>query len=62
MEDELCCGSGTCIIDAEGCCWCGQRWDGARLCFPELGGDQAGRDHPVQNSGSKTVNDEADSE
>jgi hypothetical protein len=21
-EDPRCCGSGTCIIDTAGCCWC----------------------------------------
>ena len=26
-EDPRCCGSGTCIIDTEGRCWCGQQWD-----------------------------------
>ena len=31
MEDKRCCGSGTCIINAEGICWCGQRWDGERM-------------------------------
>jgi hypothetical protein len=30
-EDPRCCGSGTCIIDPEGRCWCGQQWDGERL-------------------------------
>jgi hypothetical protein len=30
-EDPRCCGSGTCIIDAEGVCWCGQRWDGQAM-------------------------------
>ncbi len=30
-EDTRCCGSGTCIIDAEGRCWCGQRWDGEKM-------------------------------
>jgi hypothetical protein len=35
MEDTRCCGSGTCIINAKGFCWCGQRWDGTRMCFPE---------------------------
>jgi hypothetical protein len=30
-NDERCCGSGTCIIDAEGCCWCGQQWDGEKM-------------------------------
>ena len=35
-EDPRCCGSGTCIIDAEGCCWCGQQWDGEKMCHPPL--------------------------
>ena len=36
MSDDLrCCGTGTCIINAEGFCWCGQRWDGEKMCFPE---------------------------
>ena len=32
-EDPRCCGSGTCIIDTEGHCWCGQQWDGEKMCF-----------------------------
>lgn len=35
-EDTRCCGSGTCIIDTEGRCWCGQRWDGERMCHEPL--------------------------
>ena len=31
-EDPRCCGSGTCIIDPEGRCWCGQQWDGRTMC------------------------------
>ena len=34
-EDLRCCGTGTCLINAEGICWCGQRWDGAKMCFPD---------------------------
>ena len=34
QDDERCCGTGTCIIDAEGCCWCGQQWDGEKMCRP----------------------------
>ena len=30
-SDTRCCGSGTCIINAEGECWCGQQWDGERM-------------------------------
>jgi hypothetical protein len=35
-EDQRCCGSGTCIIDAEGRCWCGQQWDGEKMAAPSL--------------------------
>lgn len=35
-EDPRCCGSGTCIIDTEGRCWCGQQWDGQKMCHPPL--------------------------
>jgi hypothetical protein len=40
MEDTRCCGSGTCIINAQGYCWCGQKWDGTRMCFPEKSENQ----------------------
>jgi hypothetical protein len=33
-EDPRCCGSGTCIIDGEGRCWCGQQWDGEKMRPP----------------------------
>jgi hypothetical protein len=33
-DDPRCCGSGTCIIDTDGRCWCGQRWDGHRMVGP----------------------------
>lgn len=39
-EDSRCCGSGTCLINAEGLCWCGQRWDGTQMCPPPA---EAGR-------------------
>ena len=32
--DPRCCGSGTCIISSEGECWCGQKWDGEKMCQP----------------------------
>lgn len=35
-DDPRCCGSGTCIIDKEGRCWCGQLWDGEKMCNPPL--------------------------
>ncbi len=34
-EDLRCCGTGTCLINEEGFCWCGQKWDGTKMCFPE---------------------------
>lgn len=34
-DDERCCGTGTCIIDPQGQCWCGQVWDGEKMCRPE---------------------------
>ena len=35
-EDPRCCGSGTCIVDTEGRCWCGQQWDGQKMCNAPL--------------------------
>ncbi len=37
-EDPRCCGSGTCIIDTEGHCWCGQQWNGERMAAPRSAG------------------------
>ena len=34
-DDPRCCGTGTCIINAQGACWCGQKWDGEKMCFQE---------------------------
>jgi hypothetical protein len=34
MTDTRCCGTGTCLIDAQGRCWCGQQWDGDQMCRP----------------------------
>lgn len=47
MEDTRCCGSGTCIINSKGFCWCGQRWDGTRMCFPEPA-DSSGKDEDAK--------------
>jgi hypothetical protein len=46
MEDSRCCGTGTCIINEEGLCWCGQRWNGERMCFPEPAFAQGDGDAP----------------
>jgi hypothetical protein len=34
MKDDRCCGGDNCIINPEGECWCGQRWDGEKMCLP----------------------------
>jgi len=34
-QDPRCCGTGTCIINEDGVCWCGQKWDGEKMCFPK---------------------------
>jgi hypothetical protein len=47
QDDERCCGTGTCIIDAAGHCWCGQQWNGERMCMPPMDAPQAGTDQPV---------------
>lgn len=41
LDDERCCGTGTCIINAEGYCWCGQKWDGEKMCFPDRQAQEA---------------------
>lgn len=35
-EAPRCCGTGTCLIDSAGRCWCGQQWNGERMCLPPL--------------------------
>lgn len=34
-KDQRCCGTGTCLINAGGLCWCGQKWIGDKLVGPE---------------------------
>ena len=34
--DKRCCGSGVCIINDFGECWCGQVWDGEKMAAPSL--------------------------
>ena len=36
QDDPRCCGTGTCIIDPEGICWCGQKWDGEKMARVKL--------------------------
>jgi len=40
-EDPRCCGTGTCIINAQGVCWCGQVWDGEKMCRPSASTNEA---------------------
>ena len=35
-SDPRCCGTGTCIINADGVCWCGQVWDGEKMSMSML--------------------------
>ncbi len=57
-EDNRCCGSGTCIINGEGVCWCGQVWDGEKMCMPvsmdeedaTLAASKPSTDSPVKSS------------
>ena len=35
-DDPRCCGTGTCLINADGLCWCGQQWDGEKMGFAAL--------------------------
>ena len=39
--DKRCCGSGVSIINEAGECWCGQRWDGAKMSFVPLNSTSA---------------------
>jgi hypothetical protein len=52
-EDPRCCGTGTCIINEDGLCWCGQKWDGEKMCFPQFEDTsriQAQADNPSQTA------------
>jgi hypothetical protein len=37
QDNERRCGTGTCITDVQGLCWCGQQWDGVKMCRPAIG-------------------------
>jgi hypothetical protein len=54
MEDARCCGTGTCIINAEGECWCGQRWNGTQMSFPEALQGKTNDDAAKSSGGSST--------
>ena len=48
--DKRCCGSGVCIINAAGECWCGQVWDGEKMTAPSLNLQSAGDKNQEQVS------------
>ena len=55
-EDERCCGTGHCMINTDGQCWCGQQWDGEKMCAPkstpilEKTAAQSIRDAPITSA------------
>jgi hypothetical protein len=55
-EDLRCCGTGTCIINSEGACWCGQRWDGEKMCFPNPHAQGINPSHQSQEDIPKAMN------
>jgi hypothetical protein len=55
-DDPRCCGSGTCIIDAEGRCWCGQQWDGQKMCHAPL----LSADEPADEPADKPAEEPAE--
>lgn len=38
--ETRCCGTGTCLINDEGLCWCGTRWDGDKMLPPNSESNQ----------------------
>ncbi|NBS72173.1 MAG: hypothetical protein EBS66_01630 [Betaproteobacteria bacterium] len=52
-DDPRCCGTGTCIINDEGLCWCGQKWDGEKMCFSPA--DNTNSEKPIESDVSKTM-------
>ena len=57
QDDERCCGTGTCIIDDQGRCWCGQQWDGTKMCRPS---DDAAPASATELAGPLPNDNEAD--
>jgi hypothetical protein len=49
QPDDRCCGSGVCIINDSGECWCGQVWNGRKMALPSL------EVMPVQPKDEKTI-------
>lgn len=49
-DDPRCCGTGTCIINSDGMCWCGQQWDGEKMCFPKTDTQPVAPNQPVDDT------------
>ena len=54
QEDKRCCGTGTCLINAQGVCWCGQQWDGEKMCRPAALTELAGSEKPDTSADANT--------
>lgn len=50
-NDPRCCGTDTCMINADGECWCGQKWDGEKMCRPAL--DEAEAEGNADDDGER---------
>ena len=59
-DDPRCCGTGTCIINDEGVCWCGQKWDGEKMCFPRAPADGAEAAPADSAQNGKTLGSDGD--
>lgn len=57
-DDPRCCGSGTCIINDDGQCWCGQVWNGNRMVAP--GAPQDAVTPPAPSTADPTPSHAAD--
>jgi hypothetical protein len=53
-DDPRCCGTGTCIINAEGICWCGQVWDGEKMSMPEPSNE---RSKPISDLNTHSIDE-----
>ena len=58
-EDVRCCGTGTCIINDEGVCWCGQQWDGEKMCFPKPAAPARPNEQPGSDAALQADDDPA---
>ena len=57
IPKNYCCGSGVCIINELGECWCGQAWDGEKMAPVPL--KPLTRDDSSRNDGNKKIKPEA---